>query len=310
MNKRKIIVIAGPTAVGKTELAIKVANDFNGEIVSCDSMQLYKYMDIGSAKPTAEEQVAAKHYLVDEIDPADDFSVAEYCKMAKGYIEKIFENGKIPIISGGTGLYINSLIYDMDFASTPKNIEERTRLNAILENKGPEYLHDMLREIHPDVANRIHPNNTKKIIRALEAAKAGEKIPAFEESFKKTKDYEVLMICLFRDRQQLYERINLRVDLMMNAGLLSEIQSLIEMGLNADSISMKGIGYKELIAHLDGEYDLATAVELVKRNSRRYAKRQITWFKRYPDMHWFDLSTDVSGAYDGICSLISDYLKG
>ena len=295
--------------MGKTELAIRAANDFNGEIISCDSMQLYKYMDIGSAKPDAEERAAATHYLVDEIDPAGDFSVAEYCKMAKGYINEVFEKGKLPIISGGTGLYINSLIYDMDFASTPKNEEERQELQKILEENGPQYLHDMLREIDPDAAERIHPNNTKKMIRAIEAARAGEKIPAFEESFKPTGDYEVLLICLDRDREQLYNRINLRVDIMMEKGLIPEIKSLMAMGLTEDSISMKGIGYKELIAHFNGEYDLETAVELIKRNSRRYAKRQLTWFRRYPDMHWFDLSTDVDVEYSRMCQVISDYLE-
>ncbi len=307
--KRKVVVIAGPTAVGKTELAIRAANDFNGEIISCDSMQLYKYMDIGSAKPDAQERAAAKHYLVDEIDPAGEFSVAEYCRMAKGYIEEVFEKGKLPIISGGTGLYINSLIYDMDFASTPKNDEERSYLKELLDEHGPQYLHDMLRELDPDAADRIHPNNTKKMIRAIEAAKAGEKIPAFEESFVKTEDYDVLLICLDRDRQQLYDRINLRVDIMMEKGLIPEIKSLMTMGLTEDSISMKGIGYKELIAHFNGEYDLETAVELIKRNSRRYAKRQLTWFRRYPDMHWFDLSADVDGEYDRMCQVISEYLE-
>jgi len=307
--KRKVVVIAGPTAVGKTELAIRAANDFNGEIISCDSMQLYKYMDIGSAKPDAEERAAAKHYLVDEIDPADDFSVAEYCRMAKGYIDEVFEKGKLPIISGGTGLYINSLVYDMDFASTPKDDAERERLRKLLEEHGTEYLHDMLREVDPEAAERIHPNNTKKMIRAIEAAQAGKKIPAFEESFRKTDDYDVLLICLDRDRQQLYDRINLRVDIMMEKGLIEEIRSLMAMGLTEDSISMKGIGYKELIAHFNGEYDLETAVELIKRNSRRYAKRQLTWFRRYPDMHWFDLSTDVDAEYQRMCGVIADYLK-
>ena len=295
--------------MGKTELAIRAANDFNGEIISCDSMQLYKYMDIGSAKPDAQERAAAKHYLVDEIDPAGEFSVAEYCRMAKGYIEEVFEKGKLPIISGGTGLYINSLIYDMDFASTPKNDEERSYLKELLDEHGPQYLHDILRELDPDAAERIHPNNTKKMIRAIEAAKAGEKIPAFEESFKPTGDYEVLLICLDRDREQLYNRINLRVDIMMEKGLIPEIKSLMAMGLTEDSISMKGIGYKELIAHFNGEYDLETAVELIKRNSRRYAKRQLTWFRRYPDMHWFDLSTDIEGEYSRMCNVISEYLE-
>jgi tRNA dimethylallyltransferase len=307
--KRRIIVIAGPTAVGKTEYAIRAAQDFNGEIVSADSMQLYKFMDIGSAKPTADERSAAKHYLVDEIDPREDFSVAEYSKLAKGYIEKIFAEGKLPVISGGTGLYINSLIYDMDFSSVPQDAEERSRLRAVLDENGPEYLHNMLREIDPNAAARIHPNNTKKVIRAIEAAKSGSPIPDFEQSFKKTKDYEYLLIGLNRERQELYERINLRVDMMLEAGLENEIKELMRMGLDSDNISMKGIGYKEMIAAFNGEYGFDEAAELIKRSSRRYAKRQLTWLRRYPDMHWFDLSAGAEGEYERMTALIREFLN-
>ena len=202
---RKIIIIVGPTAVGKTEYAIKAAQDFNGEIVSADSMQLYKFMDIGSAKPTAEEQAAARHYLVDEIDPRDDFSAAEYSRLAKKYINMIFDKGKLPIVSGGTGLYVNSLMYDMDFASAPKDMEEREKLRAYLAENGHEKLHDILKIEDPSAAERIHPNNTKKVIRAIEAARSGNPIPSFEKSFKRTQDYEYLLIGLDRDRQELYE---------------------------------------------------------------------------------------------------------
>ncbi len=307
---RKIIIIVGPTAVGKTEYAIKAAQDFNGEIVSADSMQLYKFMDIGSAKPTPEEQAAARHYLVDEIDPRDDFSVAEYSRLAKKYINTIFDKGKLPIVSGGTGLYVNSLIYDMDFSSAPRDTEERERLRAFLAENGPEKLHELLRDADPAAAERIHPNNTKKVIRAIEAARSGNPIPAFEESFRKTKDYDYLLIGLDRDRQELYDRINLRVDIMLDAGLEDEIKELMNLGLSGDNISMKGIGYKEMIAYLNGEYSRDEAVELVKRNSRRYAKRQLTWFRRYDDIYWFDLTAGAVGEYERMKELISAFLGG
>ncbi len=307
MNNRKLIIIVGPTAVGKTEYSIKAAQRFNGEIVSADSMQIYKYMDIGSAKPTLDEQRAAKHYLVDEIDPRRRFSVAEYCPMAKAYIERIFNSGRLPVISGGTGLYINSLIYDMDFAGTARNDAERMKLKSLLSKAGPAYLHLLLQNADPEAAARIHPHNTKKVIRAIEAAKAGVKIPDFEESFKKTADYEYMLIGLDRNRQELYERINRRVDIMVNAGLSEEIERLLSMGLNGDDISMKGIGYKEMIGALKGEYDMETAVDMIKRNTRRYAKRQLTWFRRYPDIHWFNLSENAC-AYDDMESLVARYL--
>ena len=290
---RKIIVIAGPTAVGKTEYAIRVAEKFNGEIVSCDSMQLYKYMDIGSAKPTPEEQKRAKHYLIDEIDPREDFSVAVYQKMAKKYIEDIFNKGKTPVIAGGTGLYLNSLVYDMDFAGGSQDSEIRDRYYKMAEEEGKEKVHQILMEKAPDIGRRIHPNNLKKVIRALETVETeGESIKDFASLNARCKDYECMMICLNRDREELYDRINRRVDMLVDMGLLDEVKSLMDMGFTSDNIAMKGIGYKEIIDYFNGEYDLDTALELVKRNTRRYAKRQITWFKRYEDMKWFNLSED------------------
>ncbi len=307
---KKIIIIVGPTAVGKTEYAIKAAQDFNGEIVSADSMQIYKFMDIGSAKPTSEEQAAARHYLVDEIDPRNDFSVAEYSQLAKKYINTIFEKGKLPIVSGGTGLYVNSLMYNMDFASSPKNTEQREYLRNFLEENGPEKLHALLQDADPDAASRIHPNNTKKVIRAIEAARSGNPIPAFDESFRRTDDYDYLLIGLNRDRNELYDRINMRVDIMLDAGLEDEIKKLMKLGLSSDNISMKGIGYKEMIAYINGEYSRDEAVELVKRNSRRYAKRQLTWFRRYDDIHWFGLTAGAVGEYERMKKLIYSFLDG
>lgn len=289
---RKIIVVAGPTAVGKTEYAIEVAKKINGEIVSCDSMQLYKYMDIGSAKPTAEERAQVYHYLVDEIDPKDAFSVAEYQKLAKAAIEEIFEKGKIPVIAGGTGLYLNSLLYNMDFGGAKSDDQLRRSLEEMAEKEGVDALHQLLAQKDPEAAGRIHKNNVKKVIRAIEAIELNGKVEDFNNLNVPTDEYEVLMLCLNRDREELYDRINRRVDILMDMGLLEEVKSLMDMGFTADDIAMKGIGYKEIIGYFDGEYDLETAVDLVKRNTRRYAKRQITWFKRYENMKWFNLSED------------------
>ena len=290
-TKRTVIFIAGPTAVGKTKYAIEVAKAFHGEIISADSMQIYQYMDIGSAKPTKEELAQAKHYLVDEIDPRKEFSVAEYQVLAKNYIEKVFQDGKIPIVSGGTGLYLNSLIYDMNFSVMPKQVNLRQELEKEAALYGVEHVHNRLKTLDQAAADRIHPNNLKKVIRAIEVFEStGEGIREFKESFITTNDYDCILIGLSRDREELYHRIDQRVDHLMETGLVEEIQSLLEKGLSENNISMKGIGYKEIIAYLHGEYDLDEAVCLVKRNTRRYAKRQMTWLKRYPDMIWFNLS--------------------
>lgn len=287
-----IIALAGPTAVGKTKFAIMLAQALDGEVVSCDSMQLYKYMDIGSAKPTAEEMSMAKHHLVDLIDPRDEFSVAQYQKLAKEAISNILNSGKTPIISGGTGLYLNSLLYDMDFSSAPEDNTYRTELEAIAEQEGGrEALHKRLAELDPKAASLIHPNNAKKVIRALERLKEGEgQIKQFSDISEETKDYKVILIGLTRDRAELYDRINRRVNILMEEGLLDEVKGLINMGLTQENISMKGIGYKELMDHLDGRYSLEDAVETIQKNTRHYAKKQLTWFRRYDKMQWFDIS--------------------
>ena len=293
---KDIIVVAGPTAVGKTEYAIKIAKDLDGEVVSCDSMQLYKYMDIGSAKPTPDELAQVQHYLVDEIDPREPFSVVEYQKRAKEAIAKIHAKGKIPVISGGTGLYLNSLLYEMDFGAPPADESYRKELEEFAAEFGSEALHSRLAEKDPAAAERIHPNNIKKVIRALEAIeKGGEGIKSFDNVQQENSDYRPFLIGLTRDRAELYDRINLRVDILMEQGLLQEVEGLFNMGLTEENISMKGIGYKELIQHLKGEYSLDEAVAKVKQNTRHYAKRQLTWFRRYDQMQWFDLSTYNSG---------------
>lgn len=289
---KDIIVVAGPTAVGKTEYAIRLAQHLDGEIVSCDSMQLYKYMDIGSAKPTPQEQAQVKHYLVDEIDPREPFSVVEYQKKAADAIAEIHGKGKPAIISGGTGLYLNSLLYEMDFGAPPADEAYRKELETFAQEHGAEALHKRLAEKDPSAAERIHPNNIKKAIRALEAIETGGKgIKPFDAVKKENPAYRPFLIGLTRDREELYDRINRRVDILMEQGLLAEVQGLFDMGLTEENISMKGIGYKELIQYLQGKYSLEDAVELIKKNTRHYAKRQLTWFRRYDTMQWFDLST-------------------
>lgn len=293
---KDIIVVAGPTAVGKTEYAIKIARAVDGEVVSCDSMQLYKYMDIGSAKPTPDELAQVKHYLVDEIDPRDNFSVVEYQKRAVEAIAEIHAKGKTPVISGGTGLYLNSLLYEMDFGAPPADETYRKELEEFAAEHGPEALHARLAEKDPAAAERIHPNNIKKVIRAIEAVeKSGEGIKPFDAVQHENPDYRPFLIGLTRDRAELYERINMRVDILMEQGLLQEVEGLFNMGLTEENISMKGIGYKELIQHIKGKYSLEEAIEKIKQNTRRYAKRQLTWFRRYDNMQWFDLSTYSSG---------------
>ncbi len=323
MKNRIIPVIVGPTAVGKTKYAVQIARKLNGEIVSADSMQIYRFMDIGSAKPTEEEQAAARHHLVDAVDPREPFSVAQYRHMAKECIEDIFQRDKLPVISGGTGLYVNALIYDMDFSAPPADLEQREKYRKTAEEKGPQYLHDILNDIDPDAAARIHPNNVRKVIRAIEVRNPERKFPLFETSFRSTSDYRCILIGLQRDRAELYDRINRRVDQMISDGLEDEIRSLMSMGLSSSDISMKGIGYKEMIDAMNGRITMEEATELIKRNSRRYAKRQMTWFRRYPDIRWFDLSensemtcdagaacsAERGGSEEEILSLILSYIR-
>lgn len=310
MEKIRIIVLAGPTASGKTEAAVRLARSLNGEIVSADSMQIYRYMDIGSAKPTPEERAMAKHYLVDEIDPAEPFSVAEYRKLAGEYLHAIADSGKVPILEGGTGLYLNSVIYDMDFGSTPADPGRRQELRRIAEEQGPKALHGVLRSVDPAAAERIHPNNIKKIIRAIETAEKGSPIPSFDHSFRPSGEFEPLLFCLNRDRKQLYDRINLRVDRMMQAGLVEEVRGLLDRGLDEHSISMRGIGYKEVIACLRGEYDEETAADRIRQSTRRFAKRQLTWFRRYPGMIWYDVSDGLEEALEDMRVRAEQFLRG
>lgn len=301
-DNNKILAVTGPTAVGKTEYTLQLAEVFDGEIISCDSMQIYRYMDIGSAKPRPEELERVPHHMIDVADPFEDFSVARYQEMAGKAIDSVLKKGKLPILSGGTGLYMDSIIFDLDFGPGRKDDAFRKSLEEIAGRDGPEALYKRLEKCDPRAAERIHPNNVKRVIRAIEAAELfHDPIGDFEDTKrKKNDDYDVTLIGLKREREQLYERVNDRVDRLMEAGLLDEIKRLKDMGLSSRDISMKGIGYKELIDHLDGLYDIDEAVRLIKRNTRRFAKRQMTWFARYEDIRWFDITDDGPSTLEDI----------
>ncbi|VYT65814.1 tRNA (adenosine(37)-N6)-dimethylallyltransferase MiaA [Clostridium tertium] len=282
--KKKILIIAGPTAVGKTSLSIKLAKALNGEIVSTDSMQIYKYMDIGSAKITKEEMEGIVHHMIDVVDPKESFSVADYKEKASKVIDDILSRNKLPILVGGTGLYINALTCNMNFTEADKDIEYRKELENLAEEKGNEFIHNMLKDIDPVSYNEIHFNNRKRVIRALEVYKLTKK--PFS-SYNLGDDiyngpYETNYYVLDMNREVLYDRINLRVDIMMENGLLEECIKLKEMGYNSSMQSMQGIGYKEILYYLDNKISLNEAIEMIKKGSRNYAKRQLTWFRRDP----------------------------
>lgn len=293
MNKLKkpLIILTGPTAVGKTDLSIQLAKLVNGEIISADSMQVYKEMDIGSAKIRPEEMKGVPHYLVDEIEPEEEFNVVRFQTMAKNAMKTIYQKGKIPVIVGGTGFYIQALLYDIDFTDTTEDSDYRRELEQLAQQKGNEYLHEMLRSVDPKAAEEIHANNRKRVIRALEYYRdTGEQISKHNEQQRQNESpYQFAYFVLNRDRSELYRRIDRRVDLMMEQGLLEEVRRLKERGCTSDMVSMKGLGYKELLDYMDGTYSLEEAVRIIKRDTRHFAKRQITWFKREKDVHWIDL---------------------
>jgi tRNA dimethylallyltransferase len=280
--KQKLLVIGGPTAVGKTDLSIKLAKKLSGEIISADSMQIYKYMDIGSAKVTKAEMDGIKHYLIDTITPDVPFSVADFKEHGEKALSEIISKGKLPIISGGTGLYINSLTCNMTFTEAEKDEEYRIYLENLAIEKGNEYVHEMLKECDPISYEEIHPNNRKRVIRALEVFKLTNKpfssYNAGEDFYNS--NYDVYYYVLTMDREKLYERINKRVDIMMDKGLLDECIRLKKMGYTSDIQSMQGIGYKEILYHLEGKISLDEAIDMIKQGSRNYAKRQLTWFRR------------------------------
>jgi tRNA dimethylallyltransferase len=290
VENNKLVIIAGPTAVGKTEISIKVAKGLSGEIVSADSMQIYKYMDIGSAKISVNEMQGVKHHLINIVEPQEPFSAAQYKEKALCVIEDILNQGKTPIVVGGTGLYIDSLISDYSFTEANRDDEYRIFLEDMAKVRGNNYIHELLRAVDYESYTKIHPNNVKRVIRALEVYKLTGK-PFSRYSDIRTSyqpPYDIHYFVLTMDREQLYERINKRVDIMMKNGLLDEVIELKNMGYNAEMQSMKGIGYKELLYYLEGKISLEKAIEAIKQGSRNYAKRQLTWFRRNTGVQWIN----------------------
>lgn len=288
--KRPLIILTGPTAVGKTKASIGLAKAINGEIISADSMQVYKYMDIGSAKIHPEEMQGVKHYLVDELEPDEEFNVVRFQQMAKQAMQEIYAKGKVPILVGGTGFYIQAVLYDIDFQENDEDHSYREELEGLAKEKGASYLHQMLAKVDEESAKEIHENNVKKVIRALEYYhQTGQKISAHNaQERQKESPYNAVYFVLNDDRKNLYNRINLRVDQMIEEGLVEEVRGLKERGYQKEMVSMQGLGYKEMLDYLDGIYTLEEAVEIIKRDTRHFAKRQLTWFRRERNVEWIN----------------------
>lgn len=288
--KRPLIILTGPTAVGKTKASIGLAKAIGGEIISADSMQVYKGMDIGSAKIRPEEMEGVPHYLVDVLEPEEEFHVVRFQEMAKRAMEEIYAKGKIPILVGGTGFYIQAVLYDIDFTENDGDSDYRRELEKFAQEYGAEALHTRLREVDPKSAEEIHAHNVKRVIRALEYYhQSGTLISKHnEEQREKESPYQYVYFVLNDERAHLYERINLRVDQMMEEGLVEEVERLRNKGCTKEMVSMQGLGYKEILKYLEGEYTLEEAVEIIKRDTRHFAKRQLTWFKREKEVIWLD----------------------
>lgn len=313
MNEKKkqpLLILTGPTAVGKTDLSIALAKKINGAVISADSMQVYRGMDIGSAKVTPEEMHGVPHYLIDVLDPEDEFHVVRFQEMAKAALQEIYAKGQIPIIAGGTGFYIQALLYDIDFTEQDEDTALREHYAQLAAEHGNEYLHEMLRRVDPVSAEMIHANNVKRTIRALEYfEKTGEPISKHnEEERAKESPYDFRYFVLTDERAHLYERIDRRVDLMLQAGLVEEVKRLRAQGCHKGMVSMQGLGYKEILSWLEGEISYEEAVYLLKRDTRHFAKRQLTWFRRERDVIWLnkpDYDYDDSRILDDILKNIT-----
>ena len=288
--KKPLVVLTGPTAVGKTKLSIDLAKALGGEIISADSMQVYKHMDIGSAKITEKEMDGVPHHLIDVLSPFEEFHIVRFQELAKKAVEDIYSRGRIPVFVGGTGFYIQAVTKDIDFTEGEEDKEYREELSRLAAEKGNEFLHEMLRNIDPKSAEEIHANNVKRVIRALEFYKEnGFPISQHNEEQKQNETpYNLAYFVLNAPRELLYERIDRRVDEMMENGLMEEVQKLKDMGCRRDMTSMQGLGYKEILSFLEGEVPLEEAVRILKRDTRHFAKRQLTWFRRESDEIWVD----------------------
>lgn len=299
MEKKKLVILTGPTAVGKTKLSIELARRIGGEIISADSCQVYKHMDIGSAKIRPEEMEGIPHFLVDELEPSEEFNVVVFQQKTKQYMEEIYSRGHIPILVGGTGFYIQAVLYDIHFSKDDDNHEIREELEALAKEKGADHVHEELRKIDPVSADAIHANNVKRVIRALEYYKlTGQKISEHNEEQRKNESpYDFSYFVLNDYRELLYEKIDKRVDEMIKEGLVEEVKKLKSMGYDRSFVSMQGLGYKEILSFLDGAISLEEAIYIIKRDTRHFAKRQITWFKREKEVIWvnkpeFDYDND------------------
>lgn len=288
--KKPLIILTGPTAVGKSALSIQLAKTVGGEIISADSMQVYRHMDIGSAKITEEEMEGVRHHLIDVLEPTEEFNVVRFQAMAKEAMEKIYDAGHIPIVVGGTGFYIQALLYDIDFTKTEEDDTFRNKMEALADEKGVGFLHEMLKKVDPVSADTIHENNKKRVIRALEFYhETGTPISSHNERERqKESPYQYAYFVLTDDRARLYDRIEVRVDNMLKDGLVQEVSALKDMGCKKEMVSMQGLGYKEILSYLNGECTLDEAIYVLKRDTRHFAKRQLTWFKRERDVIWLD----------------------
>ena len=308
--KQPLVILTGPTAVGKTKLSIALAKAINGEIISADSMQVYRHMDIGSAKIRPEEMGGIPHHLIDILEPTEDFHVVRFQSLAKETMREIYERNRIPIIAGGTGFYIQALLYDIDFTENEKQSELREELETFAAENGAEALHQLLKEADPKSAEQIHPNNVKRVVRALEYCRlTGERISEHNEvQHQKESPYNAAYFVLNDEREQLYKRIDARVDIMVEEGLMDEVKALKAMGLSRGMVSMQGLGYKEILSYLDGEISLPEAIRILKRDTRHFAKRQLTWFRRERDVIWLD-KPDFQYREEAILDYIQNILK-
>jgi len=291
MKSEKLIVIIGPTAVGKTELSLELAKKMSTEIISGDSMLVYKGFDIGTAKPTLLEQKSVEHHMIDILNPEQEFSVTQFKAYAQEHIQNINRKGKIPILAGGTGLYVKSLVEDYAFNETPGDEVYRRELETLAEKQGKEYVHDMLRAVDPKTAERLHVNDFRRVIRALEVYHMGGELISQDKAMLEDGKlaYDAVVIGLNRERSHLYERINQRVDLMIDSGFVEEVHALLKAGVPRTCQAMKGIGYLDIIGYLDGLISLDAAIENIKKSTRHFAKRQLTWYRKMPYIHWYDV---------------------
>lgn len=308
-NKNNLLILAGPTSVGKTSISTNIAKQLDGEIISADSMQIYKGMNIGTSKIKSDEMQNIPHYMLDMVYPDEDFTVSDFKSKAENLISKINKKGNLPIIVGGTGLYINSLVYHLKFTNVESNEELRKKYMLLADNYGNKYLHNELYKVDPISAKRIHINDRQRVIRALEIFyETGEPMSNHNKDFRKeNSQYNLSMIALTMEREKLYQRINQRVDFMIAEGLVEEVEGLMKKGYSRELVSMQGIGYKEIISYLEGEIDLDEAVAILKRNTRRYAKRQLTWFRRDKRVKW--VNVDKFNTIEEISKFIIDILN-